>query len=351
MLGWSQPDWEIMNDIDLLRETSRAYDMVFKSAVEFSCIKAAYDLALFKVMNGKAHTLEELANVTESVPARLERFMITLQQLGLVQQGDGKWSLTPFAEQFFVESEERRNLTMTPHLVYMSDLAERFFMRLSDAVRGQVDLTSLVPYPPTTPEESLYYEKIHRSNVHFPIKLMQDHAKLEGVRHMVDVGGGIGDIASALCEQYPQLQVTLINLPSALDLVRDNVVSRGLGDRITPMALDMYKDPYPQCDAVLFGRILYPMNDQFCTMMCQKAFEAIEPGGRVMILDLIISDPEAPNYDYLTHYICSIGLNFSVLDFKSHAIYPDILRRVGFEDVTFHEAYDHVLYQAVKPQA
>ncbi len=340
-----------MNDKDLLQATNRAYDMVFKSAVEFSSMKAAYDLGIFKVMDGKAYTLDELAQAIEGVPARLERFLITLQQLGLVQEENGSWELTEFSRRFFVESEETQNLTMTPHIAYMADLSERFFMQLADAVKGKVDLTSVVPYPPTTPEESLYYETIHRSNVYYPIKLMQDHAELGGVKHMVDVGGGIGDIAAAMCQQHPDLNVTLINLPSAIELVRENAASKGLAERITPIAMDMYKEPYPTCDALMFGRILYPMNDQFCTMMCQKAFESLEPGGRILILDLIISDPEAPNYDYLTHYICAIGLNFSVLDFKSHTIYPDVLRRVGFEDVTMHEAYEHVLYQAVKPRS
>jgi bacteriochlorophyll C20 methyltransferase len=80
----------------------------------------------------------------------------------------------------------------------------------------------------------------------------------------------------------------------------------------------------------------------------QKAYAALEPGGKVLILDMVISDPAKPNYDYLTHYLCGIGMNFSVLEFKDHAIYPELLHELGFRDVTFAEGYDHVLYQAVK---
>lgn len=338
-----------MNNTDLLKSASRVYDMVFKSAVEYSSIKAAYDLNLFTVMAGKSHTLEELAQALEAVPVRLERFLITLQQIGLVQQEDSTWSLTPLSNQFFVESEETRNLTMVPHVQYVADLADGFFMKLGEVVQGKVDFTNVAPYPPQTPEQSLYYETIHRSNVHFPIKLLEEHSTLDGINHLLDVGGGIGDIAAALCKKYPDLNVTLVNLPSAIELVKENAAAHGLEGRINPIAIDMYKEPYPECDAVMFGRILYPMNEQFCTMLCQKAFDAIKPGGRIVIVDLIISDPEAPNYDYLTHYVFSIGMNFSVLDFKSHTIYPDILRRVGFTDVTYNRAYDHALYQAVKP--
>ncbi len=338
-----------MDDATLLQITDRAYGMVFKGTVDFFALKAAVELGLFNAMAEGSHDLETLAQATESVPARLEKFLITLQQIGMVDQHDGQWALTPFAKQFFVASnQDNRNLSMVPFVDYTIDLVEQFYLRLADVVRGQLDFTSLVPHPPRTREDSLFYETLHRSNIYFPIKLLLERANLDGVQHLIDVGGGIGDIAIALCQKYPQLTVDLINLPSAQDLVRENVAEHGLSDRIKPVIVDMYREPYPKGDALLFSRILYPMNKQFSTMLCQKAYEALEPGGCVMILDMIISDSNKPNYDYLTHYICSIGMNFSVLEFKSHTIYPDVLRSVGFKDVQFDEAYDHVLYQAVK---
>lgn len=323
--------------------------MVFKGTIDFFALKAAFDLGLFEAMRDGAHDLGTLAEATGTVGPRLEKFLITLKEIGLTRQAEGGWVLTPFAEQFFTDAEHHRNLTMVPFVDYISSLVQSFYVNLADVVRGKMDFTSLVPYPPRTREDNVFYETIHRSNVHFPIRLLREHANLEGVSKLLDVGGGIGDIASAMCEQFPEINVTLINLPSALDLVSENVAARGLSERITAQAVDMYKDDYPKADAVIFARILYPMNAQFCTMLLKKAYDALESGGRVLILDMIISDPEKPNYDYLTHYICSVGMGFTVLDFKDHAIYPDVLRSVGFSDVTFNEAYDYVLYQAVKP--
>ncbi|NJM05786.1 C-20 methyltransferase BchU [Candidatus Gracilibacteria bacterium] len=338
-----------MTDEDaLFCAAERAYDMVFKGPVDFFAVKAASELGLFTVLAAGPQQLEQVAQATESVAPRLEKFLITLQQIGLVQQEGALWALTPLARQFFTAPDEHRNMTLVPFVDYTADLIERYYMRLADVVRGQVDFTSIVPHPPRTRDDSVFYETIHRSNLHFVIKLLRDSAQLHGMHRLIDVGGGIGDIAVALCETWSQLDVTLINLPSALDLVRENVVARGYGERIVPMALDMYREAYPQGDAVLFSRILYPMNRQFCTMLCQKAYAALPVGGRVLILDMIISDPEQPNYDYLTHYLCAIGMGFSVLEFKDHTIYPELLHSIGFGDVQVDEAYGHVLYQAVK---
>lgn len=333
---------------DLFADNERAYDIVFKGAVEMACIKAARDLQLFEVLVKGPCDLMTLAQATESVPPRLERLLIAMQQLGLVVKEGDAWDLTPLSRQFFVAPAPQQNLTMIPFVDFIASQMETYYLRLADVVRGQKDYTSIVPYPPLTRQDNQLYETIHRSNAYFPIKFLCERAKLDTARHLIDVGGGIGDIASALCEQHPQLTVTLLNLPGALDLVRENVAARGLNDRITPVAVDMYREPYPRGDALLFGRILYPINEQICTMLCRKAYEALEPGGRIIIIDMIISDPQKPNYDYLSHYLCAVGMAFSVLEFKSHTIYPDILQRAGFRDIQFDEAYGHVLYQAVK---
>jgi bacteriochlorophyll C20 methyltransferase len=338
----------MIDDQALHCATERAYDMIFKGPVDFFVVKAAYELGLFEALAAGPQSVASLAEQTGSVPQRLERLLVAMAQIGLVQPIAGDWAITPLSQQFFTAEEQHRNLTMLPFVSYMSDLIHSYYGSLADVTRGKLDFTSQIPHPPRTREDSVFYETIHRSNLHFVLKFLRDAAKLEGVQQLVDVGGGIGDIAAALCEKHPALNVTLINLPSALDLVRDNVAERGLGGQITPVAVDMYREPYPAGDAVLFSRILYPMNPQFCTMLLQKAYDALPSGGRVLVLDMVISDPHKPNYDYLTHYLCGVGMGFSVLDFKDHAIYPGLLTQLGFTDISFDTAYDHVLYQAVK---
>lgn len=336
------------DDAALFRATERAYDMVFKGPVDFFVVKAAFDLDLFATMARGPQSLASLAEQTATLPPRLERLLISMAQLGLAAREGDDWALSELATQFFTAPDEHRNLSMVPFVAYMADLIQSYYANLADVARGKQDFTSHVPHPPRTREDSVFYETIHRSNIHFVQQLLRQAARLDGVRHLVDVGGGIGDIAAALCDQHPELRVSLINLPSAVELVRENVAARGLEGRIEPVVVDMYREPYPQGDAVLFSRILYPMNPQFCTMLLQKAYDALPSGGRVLILDMVISDPAKPNYDYLTHYLCGVGMNFSVLDFKDHAIYPGLLAQLGFRDVRLDSAYDHVLYQAVK---
>jgi len=339
-----------MNDNELYQATNRAYDMVFKGLVEFGCVKAGLELDLFNILaDAGSIELEPLAKKVGGEPRRLWQLLVAMTQIGLVEQDGQKWKLTELSNTLFAKPEANPNSAMQPLAATMDFLAENYYMKLADAVRGKQKFISPVAYPPQTREDNEYFETLHRGTAYFPIKVLGEFAELEGIKQMVDVGGGIGDISASLCQKFPELNVTLLNLPGAIDLVNENAESKGVGERLKGAAVDIYKAPFPEGDAVMFSRILYPMNTQFSTMMIKKAFDALRPGGRILILDMIICDPNKPNFDYLSHYLCGIGMDFSVLDFKKHAEYPGILQSVGFTDVSLQEKYGQVLYQAVKP--
>lgn len=338
-----------MDERELWVAQQRAFDLVFKSSVDFYSLKAALELNLFNILASGPHDLADLAQATESVPQRLEKFLIVLEQIGLLRRAGEQWALTVLAERFFTDPPPDSNHTMIPFADYTTRLAEDYHMRLADVVRGKMDFPAAVPYPPRTKADSQFYETLHRSNLHFVIKLLCERACLGETRHLIDVGGGNGDIAAALCKQFPDLQVTLLNLPSALEIVRENVAAQGLSDRIEPVAVDMYREPLPAGDAVLFSRILYPMNAEICSMLCHKAFAALQPGGQLLILDMDIGTAGDPNYDFLSHYLSGVGTDFSLLEVKSHQIYPELLCAIGFDNVAFDAAHGNILYQAIRP--
>ncbi len=338
-----------MNDNELLKQNHRANEIVFKGLVEFGCFKAALELDLFKHLAGEAKDVESLAASIEAVPQRLAMLLEALRQIGITGQENGKWSLTEFASNMFVPNDEHPNLYMAPVAGAMAYTAEHFYMHMAQAVKGKLDYKGETSYPPKTKEENLYFEEIHRRNAHFSIKLLLEEARLDNARKMIDVGGGIGDIAAALCKHYPELDTTILNLPGAIELVNENAAEKGLGDRLRGAAVDIYRDEYPAADAVMFCRILYSANEQLTEMMCTKAYNALNPGGKVMVLDMIVDDPAHPNYDYLSHYIMGIGMPFSVLGYKDQDNYRAILEKIGFTDVRMVRRYDHLFVEAVKP--
>ena len=337
-----------MNDQELLQHNQGANELIFKGLVECGCFKAALELDLFGHLSNEAKSIETLAAAVGAVPQRLVMLLEALRHMGITSLLEGKWSLTSFAKRMFLPNPEHPNLYMTPLAKAMVNLSDNFYLKIADAVKGNMNFKGEVAYPPVTREDNLYFEEIHRCNAHFAIMLLLEEADLSTTKTLVDVGGGIGDISAALLKKFPQLDSTILNLPGAIELVNENALEKGVGDRLRGAAVDIYRDAYPAADAVMFCRILYSANEQLTDMLCRKAYEALPPGGRLLILDMIIDDPENPNFDYLSHYILGAGMPFSVLGFKQQSTYKEILESLGFRDIRTVRKYGHLLCEAVK---
>ena len=337
-----------MNDLELLQQSHKANELIFKGLVEFGSLKAALELDLFTHLSGEAKETEALAAAVGAVPQRLIMLLETLAQFGITAKENGKWSLTLLAKRLFVPNPELPNLYMIPVAKAIANLADNFYLNIAEAVKGNLNFKGEVPYPPVTRADNWYFEEIHRSNAHFAIKLLLEEANLSNVKTLVDVGGGIGDISAALLKNFAQLDSTILNLPGAVELVNENAAEKGVANRLRGAAVDIYRDSYPAADAVMFCRILYSANEQLTALLLKKAYDALPAGGRVLILDMIIDEPEDPNFDYLSHYILGAGMPFSVLGFKQQSAYQGILESIGFGDVRTVRKYGHLLCEAVK---
>ncbi len=337
-----------MDNNELLQQSYRANELIFKGLVEAGCFKAALELDLFTHLADEAKDTVSLAESLGAIPSRITMLLEALRQMGVTKLDGGKWSLTPFAKKMFLPNHAHPNLYMVPLAKAMATLSDNFYLKIADAVRGKMNFKTDVAYPPVTREDNLYFEEMHRSNAHFAMTLLLEEADLSTAKTMVDVGGGIGDISAALLKKFPQLDSTILNLPGAVELVNENAAEKGVADRLRGASVDIYRDAYPVADAVMFCRILYSANEQVTDMLCKKAWEALPSGGRLIILDMIIDDPENPNFDYLSHYILGAGMPFSFLGFKEQGTYKDILESLGFRDVRTVRKYGHLFCEALK---
>jgi hypothetical protein len=57
-----------------------------------------------------------------------------------------------------------------------------------------------------------------------------------------------------------------------------------LTDRVATHDGDMFKDPWPKGhDGILFGNVFHDWNEEDCKILAERAFDALEPGGRIFL--------------------------------------------------------------------
>jgi cyclopropane fatty-acyl-phospholipid synthase-like methyltransferase len=112
---------------------------------------------------------------------------------------------------------------------------------------------------------------------------------------VLDVGGGAGEYAVVLCQAFPSLRATVLDLPATEPLARAVIDASPVAGRITFAAGDYRDGPLPgPVDAVLFSNILRGETTASIDDLLRRAVRALTAGGLVVIHDLLPEDPPAP---------------------------------------------------------
>ncbi|KAF3444146.1 hypothetical protein FNV43_RR13836 [Rhamnella rubrinervis] len=108
----------------------------------------------------------------------------------------------------------------------------------------------------------------------------------EGLESLVDVGGGTGNLAKAIANEFPHMECTVLDLPHVVgDLEGSKNLKYVVGDMF---------EAVPSADAVLMKCILHDWKDEECVKILGRCKEAITSKGpkkgRVIIIDMVIEN-------------------------------------------------------------
>jgi hypothetical protein len=153
-------------------------------------------------------------------------------------------------------------------------------------------------------------------------------------RVVCDVGGGDATISIALAQAHPHLAIRLLDLPAGCALAQERIREQGLTDRIQTECRDVFASELPKgCDCVLFAHFLVIWSPEENIGLLKKAYEALPPGGQVVVFNSMSSDQgDGPLFAALdSAYFMAIpargGLIYPFKDYESW------LATAGFEDI------------------
>ena len=116
-----------------------------------------------------------------------------------------------------------------------------------------------------------------------------DRLNLRGRRTLMDVGGGPGSYAMALCERTPGLRATVFDLPQTVKIAREVIGRLGMAHRVGTVVGDWDKNEFGRDnDAVLMSNILHGRNDAV-EMKLAKAHRSLAPGGLLIVQDFLMN--------------------------------------------------------------
>lgn len=291
-------------------------------------IMAGTSLGVFRALAERPDDAEGLARRLELDPRGADVLLTALHSLGYVEQEGRRFRVSGQVERFLLPDARRSQERWVGEFTY--DMWETFG-RLEETVRSG-DPIGLHEREPGDP----YWERYMRG--------LFDLSKLRGdfiaraiparsPRRLLDLAGGHGGFAMALCRHHDDLEATIVELEGAARIGRRIVAEEGMEDRISYRVGDMFElDLGTGHDIATVFSILHHFEPERNRDLLDRARGALRPGGTMAVYELDRPREGRPG----TQLGALDGLLFYVLSGARTYTGEEIagwMREVGFERV------------------
>ena len=123
-----------------------------------------------------------------------------------------------------------------------------------------------------------------------PALAWPDAVDLSDHHLMLDIGGGSGAHAIGAATRWPQLDVTIFDIPPVCEVADEYIAQYALQDRIQTIAGDMWEDAFPEADLHFYSNIYHDWSPDKGRLLTEKSFQSLPPGGRIIIHETLYDD-------------------------------------------------------------
>ena len=152
------------------------------------------------------------------------------------------------------------------------------------------DIDSYAKWMNNEEEARLYSESQHAGSLG-PGLTLSRKIDFSRVDHLLDIAGGTGGMAIRLCEQYPNLKITILDFPNVVKLGVKKIKEAGFSDRISFIGGNALDFNWPkETDAVLMSYLFNGVPGNDIPELARQAFKVINPGGIYIVHDFMVED-------------------------------------------------------------
>ena len=269
-----------------------------------SLLLTANRLGVFTAVGGGEVTVAQLAATLSLSTYPLDNFMNALVALGYLEKRGAAYANTQLSRTFLVEGSPA---FLGNALKYADDLY---------AVWGKLEQT-LRTGKPALPHDAILGDDPEKTR-HFVLGMhnralgmgqsLSMQLDLSGRKRLLDVGGGPATYSCLLAQRNAGLTSRSMDLPAVVAIARTIVEGFGMADRVEPIVGDYHQQAYPGGnDVVLCSGMFHRETAEACRAILRKSFDALEPGGLVVVHDVLANaDKSGPPFALL------FGLNMAL---------------------------------------
>jgi len=246
-------------------------------------ILTALELDLFTAI-GEGGTAAEIAARIHTDPRATEMLLHALASLQLVAKRDGRFYNAPVAARCFAAGSPHN---ARPGLLHTAGLWKNW-STLTECVRAGTSVIHQEMAERSSDWTQAFIAAMHRNAVERAAPLVAA-VGAQGVRRMLDVGGGSGAYSIAFAAANPELQAYILDLGPVVPLAQRHIEEAGVAGRVHTRIGDLRTDHLGEgYDLVLASAICHMLDERENARLLGRCYDALAPGGRLVIQEFIL---------------------------------------------------------------
>ncbi|MEJ2679476.1 MAG: methyltransferase [Gemmatimonadota bacterium] len=213
-----------------------------------------------------------------------ESLLNALAALDVLHKQGTTFTNAPVAKRYFVagaEDDSRAAIMHTAHLWPR-------WSTLTDCVREGTSVTTRQSGRGDDAWTRAFIAAMHK-NASVRAPAVARAIGLDGVRRVLDIGGGSGAYSIAFARANDHLEAEILDVAAVVPIAQGHIEQAGLAGRVKTRVGSLHDDAYGTgYDLVLLSAICHMLGPDDNRAMLRKVFAALAPNGRVVIQDFIM---------------------------------------------------------------
>lgn len=327
--------------------STRSTQRLTELASSYKCagtLVGAIEIGLFTAISEGSNSLAKIANAVGLALETTDRLVIACKALDLIEESDGVIRNTDDVEHYMVRTSR----------TYFGDFLAYEFSRqysewesLSQRLRGSGRPQQESHYLGLM-QDSNEARKFTVAGYESAISLAHLLAKrfdFSTHKKWLDFAGGSGVYSIVACEKYAELNSLVLDQENVIPVTREFIAKHRLEGRVKAQVGDFRtREEYPPgFDLISFITPLQGYMPNEVRRFFTYAFEALEPGGEILVVDYMLGDDKTGPLDSAMTNLSQVRDGHCNGRVNSGVEFSDFLSAAGFEAVDVQWLLAHQL--------
>ncbi|SOD41420.1 methyltransferase [Nitrosovibrio sp. Nv4] len=307
----------------------------------YPALLLAHKLKVFPLLANEALTLPAICDKLNIKRRPAEAILTTATALGFLSLQDERYSLTPVAEHYLLETSPNYfgffwDLMIDDDQVHSFASLKRAVLTDTPQVYGGSAIYG------SHEDQAEQVRRFTRGMYSFSITsafCWPGVLDLSSHRIMLDIGGSSGAHSIGAVSKLPHLQAIVFDFPLVCQVAKEFIARHNLQSRIKTCEGDMWSDPLPSADLHFYSSVYNDWPPDKCNFLTAKSFNSLPSGGRIIIHGMLYNDEKTG--PFATAAFSMLMMGWTEGESYSAQELSTMLSEAGFQDIQVYPAFGY----------